>query len=712
MSNAGSPVGSAAETASQSIQLSSDLQYLPGVGLPRARLLARLGLRAAGDALFYFPRGYDFPAPPQPLENVKDGVPASVCGTITDIDLRTAATGKTTLGILVEAEGHAVRLVYFNQAYRRERLERGMRVLVEGTPRLSGLRMEFRHPELHVLGPDETPRVGAILPRYGLTEGLKQTQLRRIIGPLAEQLAEVVPEVLPASLRDQAGQQLGVELPEIATSLKTIHAPESAEQLERARTRLVFQELLVMQLALALRRRKLTTDLSAPPLTPTAPIDARIRSRFPFQLTGDQQRTMNEVGRDMGRQFPMNRLVQGDVGSGKTVIAQYAMLLAVAHRYQALLMAPTEILAAQHFETFRRALERSRVRIGLLTGSLSAAQRQGVTAALAAGELDVLVGTQALLYGDLNPQRLGLVVIDEQHKFGVGQRASLRSGGLDPHYLVLSATPIPRTLAMTMFGDLEVSTLREKPPGRKPVQTYLGRTAWRERWWQFTREQLDAGRQAFVVTPRVEGGDELAASNAQDVYRELIARPLKSYRVGLLHGQLSAQEKEQTMRRFAQGRLQVLVTTTVIEVGIDIPNATVMTILGAEHFGLAQLHQLRGRVSRGSVGGHVCVFTDSQEASEENERLRVFAETADGFELAEADFRLRGPGDLMGTRQSGMPPLRIADLQRDQDILQVARQIAQEIIDDDPDLHAPERARLRRQVLRRYGQVLDLGDVA
>ncbi|QDS96612.1 ATP-dependent DNA helicase RecG [Roseimaritima multifibrata] len=721
------------------LELGTDLRFVPGVGHDRAVLLAKLGLRAAGEALFFFPRNYEFPSIETKLPDLKEGVPASLVGVVTEVELRSGAAGKSTLGVLVENDEGAFRIVFYNQAFRADQIERGMRVLVSGTPKLVGLRWQFTHPKVTTLGPDEDPPPGKILPLYGLTDGIKQYAMRRMLAGIAPHLASHVREVLPAEIRQSAGERLGCALPDIDVALREIHQPSGEDALRQARTRLVFQELLVMQLALALRRRRLTTDLASPPLTATPEIDLRIQKRFPFALTGDQVRTIAEVGQDMGRQFPMNRLVQGDVGSGKTVIAQYAMLLAVAHGYQAMLMAPTEILARQHYETLTKALAHSRVRIGLLTGSLPAVQRQALVKEAVEGKVDVIVGTQALLYGEWTPAKLGLVVIDEQHKFGVGQRAMLRSGGLDPHYLVLSATPIPRTMAMTMFGDLDVSTLREKPPGRKPVRTYLGRDNWRERWWKFVREHLDEGRQAFVVTPRVadsprelddadesaetsttQGDKELgetpdsleSISSAESVFQELAEGGLKGYRIGLLHGRMSANEKAAVMQRFAQGRLQVLVSTTVIEVGIDIPNATVMTILGAEHFGLAQLHQLRGRVSRGKVAGHVCVFTDSEGSPEENERLQVFADTSDGFELAEADFRLRGPGDLMGTQQSGMPPLRVADLQRDQKILHVARELAQEIVDADSELTAPEFESLKKQVLKRYGKVLDLGDVA
>ncbi len=422
----------------------------------------------------------------------------------------------------------------------------------------------------------------------------------------------------------------------------------------------------------------------------------------------------------MSKQYPMNRLLQGDVGSGKTVVAQYAMLLAVAHRHQAIMMAPTEVLVRQHYAGLTKSLQASRVRIGLLAGSQSASERRETLQAAAAGQLDIIVGTQALLHGELNLPKLGLVVIDEQHKFGVNQRAALRAGGLDPHYLVMSATPIPRTLAMTLLADLDVSTLREKPPGRGVMHTYLAKDGWRDRWWQFVADRLTEGRQAYVVAPRIgdarqapeDEDSESSASSVQQLFEELRTGPLQKFRVGLLHGRLPPDEKQAALAAFANGHTQVLVSTSVIEVGIDVPNATVMTILGAEHFGLAQLHQLRGRVARGSHPGYVCVFTDGEESPEEIERLQVLAQTDDGFELAEADFKLRGPGDLLGVRQSGLPPLRIADPLRDQAESLQARQVALDLVDHDPQLSAADLEKLKSQVMRRYGEALQLGDVA
>jgi ATP-dependent DNA helicase RecG len=706
------------------ITLATQLQYLPGVGPSRAKRLARLGMRTAQDTLFLFPRDYEFPAPPASVHELREGVEASLVGTVTDAELVSRTPGKTVFGAILENESGAVRLLFFNQPFRAEQLTLDRRLLISGTPKLNGLRMEFVHPKVTILDSAEDIPKPKILPIYPLTEGVKQSDLRQLIGETSRSLAEAISEVMPERLRVRCAKALrkhGIEikgaLPEIGKALRSLHDPEDEQALIAARTRLVFQELLVMQLALAMRRRKLTSDLRAPPLESSAMVDARIVNRFPFELTNDQRRTIEEISQDMGRQFPMNRLLQGDVGSGKTVVAVYAMMLAVASGHQAVLMAPTEVLARQHFQTLSETLTESRVRVGLLCGSLTSAERRDVLQKTESGEIDLLVGTQSLVYGNIAFKSLGLCVIDEQHKFGVAQRVALRSGGIDPHYLVMSATPIPRSIAMTLFGDVELSTLREKPPGRGSVNTYLAHDGWKDRWWNFVRQRLDEGRQAFVVAPRVDAvqsDDEESedVASVETVFEDLANGPLADYRVGLLHGRMANEDKQAIMQSFASGKLQVLVSTTVIEVGINVPNATVMTILGAQRFGLAQLHQLRGRVSRGSHAGHVCVFTDGDLPPEENERLAVFEKTDDGFELAEADFRLRGPGDMLGRKQSGLPPMRIADLNRDVEILAVARQVAQSMIDEDPELNAEELAELRGQVLRRYGQSLDLGDVA
>jgi len=737
-------------TARAPVKWLTPIQFVPGVGVDRAELFAKLGVRTAGQALFFFPRDYEQPASATLITQLKDGVAASLIGQITEVEIAGGrSTGRSILGVLVENDHGAIRLLFFNQPFRAETLRRGTRVLVSGVPRLNGFRFEFVHPKVTVIEAGESIPEDQILAIYPLVEGLKQSHVRRALATVTDDLASSMEEALSDEIRLDAASRLDGVLPAVATPLMGIHdaiaqlhRPTSQSQLDAARRRLIFQELFVLQLALAMRRRHLTTELTAPPLETSTKIDSRIKNRFGFELTDDQANAIAEVGRDMARQFPMNRLIQGDVGSGKTVIAQYAMMLAVANGYQSVMMAPTEVLARQHYQTLQKSLADSRVRLGLLCGSMSAAERRDVLKRTAEGTIDVLVGTQALLYGDISFAKLALCVIDEQHKFGVQQRLALRRGGVDPHCLVLSATPIPRTITMTMFGDLDVSTLKQKPPGRGTLHTYLSEDGWRDRWWKFVSQKLDEGRQAFVVAPRIvapeivapqipatqnadgeeRDGEPVNGERANDevetvssvinIYDELRNGPLQDYRVALLHGRMTADEKNDAMQKFFQGRTQVLVSTTVIEVGLDVANATVMTIMGAERFGLAQLHQLRGRVARGKQPGHVCLFTDAKGSPEEIERLNILASTTDGFAIAEADFRLRGPGDLLGKRQSGIPMMRIADFSRDEAILVVARQIAQEVIDADPDLSSPTAKRLRAQVIARYGTVFTLGDVA
>jgi ATP-dependent DNA helicase RecG len=572
------------------------------------------------------------------------------------------------------------------------------------------MRWEMVHPRFQILdaeedeGEGDEPTRGALLPVYPSTERLTQPRLRAIMRRVVADAADAVDEVFPQQYLDEH-VLLG-----IGDAIRRIHFPDDHEQLAAARRRFVYQELLILQLGLAIKQQRQRTGGQAPALEATAKIDARVRRLFPFELTTGQSRAIVEITADMNGTIPMNRLLQADVGAGKTVVAAYAMLLAVAHGYQAALMAPTEVLARQHAETFGELLSKARVRQAVLSGSMKVAERNDVKSRIASGELDIVIGTQAMIQRDIEFAKLGIVVIDEQHKFGVAQRAALRRGDQSPHYLVMTATPIPRTVAMTAFGDLDVTRIDDMPPGRQSVHTYLASDDEREKWWEFFRKKLDAGRQGYVIAPLVEDSDRLDVTSVEAAYEALANGPLEAYRVGLMHGRLPNNEKTAVMGRFRDGELQVLVATTVVEVGVDVPNATLMTIEGGERFGLSQLHQLRGRIARGTFGGYCCVFA-SRENEASHERLDAFRDTSDGFELAEIDFRLRGPGELFGTRQHGLPPLRIADLSRDTDLLAEARSDARELVRQDPGLASPEHRRLRTMVIRRYGKALNLGDV-
>jgi ATP-dependent DNA helicase RecG len=685
--------------------LATPAMYVPGVGPQRAELLAKLDLRTAGDLVFFFPRDYQDLTDRRTIVDLEADQLQTVRGVVTEVDATSSGFGKSRVGVLVFDGQDSLRAIWFNQPFMREKFRVGQHVLMSAKPRFHGGRWEMAHPRVTWLDGDEDQPESRLLPLYSLTEGLSQYQIRRIVAAAVERFGPVLEEVFPEAMLAE------LDLMPLRDALPAIHAPADADQLARARRRFVFQELFILQMAVVARRWQQQTGFRAPPLPATAEIDARIRRRFPFELTAGQQSAIREVADDLAGETPMNRLLQGDVGSGKTVVALYAMLLCVAHGYQAALMAPTEILARQHAQTLDEILRASRVRHLLLAGGLTAKGREQALAKIAAGEVDLVIGTHAVVHEDVRFAKLGLVVIDEQQKFGVRQRAALRQGHESPHYLVMTATPIPRTITMTLFGDLGVTMLRDMPPGRQPVSTYLVTPDLQPRWWRFVREKLRAGRQAYVVAPLVEESENVAAASVAAAFERLTNGELAAFRDGIVHGRMTPDEKEHAMADFRAGHTQVLVSTSVIEVGVDVPNASIMVIDSAERFGLAQLHQLRGRVGRGSFAGFCAVLLIEGLSEQAQARLAAFASTSDGFKLAELDFQMRGPGDLFGTQQHGLPPLRIADLRRDRELLDDARREAERLFAADPGLRLSMHARLRRQMLVRYGPALDLGDV-
>ena len=684
-------------------RLATPVEFVRGVGPARAELLGRLGLRTAAHLLFNFPRDYQDLSDERSVDQLEEGIASSVRGAVREIAATSSGFGRSRVTILVTDGAGFLRASWFNQPFMRDKFREGQHLLLTGAPKMRGLVWEMSHPQITWLAEEEAPLETKLLPVYSLTEGLKQYQMRRIEEAAVDQYAELLDEVFPADLLAK------YQLMPLVEAVRTIHRPVDHDQLDRARRRFVFQELFVLQLALSLRRSE-QRAAKAFPLRVDARIDARIRRLLPFELTASQSEAIAEVSADLALDRPMNRLLQGDVGSGKTIVALYAMLACVAHGKQAVLMAPTEILARQHADTLAGLLEQSRVKWALLAGGATKTERDRILREAASGELNVLIGTHAVIQDDVAFKELGLVVVDEQHKFGVRQRAALRSGDVAPHSLVMTATPIPRTLGMTLFGDLDFSTLREMPAGRQPVNTYLVEPDREARWWNFVRERLREGRQAFVVAPLVDESENVAAPSVAAAFEQLTNGELEAFRLGLLHGRMSSAEKQTAMADFRDGKTQVLVSTTVVEVGVDVPNATVITVAGAERFGLAQLHQLRGRVGRGNHPGYCGVLVGDL-SDEARERLNAFAKSTDGFALAELDFQIRGPGDLFGSAQHGLPPLRIADLARDREVLDEARREAQLLVAADPGLKHADHARLRQQVLARYGQALSLGDV-
>ncbi|QDT67182.1 ATP-dependent DNA helicase RecG [Planctomycetes bacterium MalM25] len=689
----------------------------PALGTPIAQLprpqrrqveaLARKGLRTVADLLFLFPRDYEDFRDRRPIAELEEELPQTVVGEVIDVESRGTGFGKHRLGVVVQDESDALRANWFNQAFLARKFAIGKRVQLSGKPKRGGLRWEMTHPRITWLtdDPEEDPADEGLSPVYPLTEGVPQHAMRRLVAAAVDGYADLPDEVFNGELLARHG------LMPIADALRAVHRPKDEEQRDAGIRRFVFQELFVLQLALAARRHQQRVAFSAPEITIDTRLDARIQRLLPFELTPGQQAAIDDVANDLGSDVPMNRLLQGDVGSGKTVVALYAMLATVACEWQAVLLAPTEVLARQHADTLSGMLQASRVRSRLLVGGMPESEKAAVRAGLKSGDVDLAIGTHALLQEKVQFDKLGLAVIDEQHKFGVRQRAMLREGDHSPHYLVMTATPIPRTLSMTQFGDLDVSSITDMPPGRAPVKTYLVEPAEEAKWWEHVREALKSGRQAYVVAPLVGDSEAIDAASVERAFAELTHGELAGHRLGLMHGRLTPAEKDEVMERFRSGATQVLVSTTVIEVGVDVPNATVMVIASPQHFGLSQLHQLRGRVGRGRHPG-VCGLLLPHELSDAAlHRLQAFEQTTNGFELAEIDFKLRGPGDLFGDRQTGLPPLRIADLVRDREVLEEARTAAAELFSADPGLKAEENKLLRRQMLRRYGASLELGDV-
>jgi len=619
-----------------------------------------------------------------------------ILGDVTKVGLHRRGRGKGVLTIEVRDESGMLRAVWFNQNYLSERFNAGDTVLLWGPVReYNGL--EIINPSFEHLGADEhggialTDEKATMVPVYPLTEGLSQGQLRPIIRAALDDYGDTVPEILPEALRTKYA------LPAIGEALTQAHFPETLEEKEQAKRRLVYEEFLVFETAVALRRHAIKASEGIAFKT-SAEFDRRIRKLFPFKLTAAQEAALAEIQRDMKSPAPMNRLLQGDVGSGKTVVALYAMLTAAANKYQSAIMAPTEILAEQHYRTLNSMLEGSKVRVGLLTGS---SDRREVLGRIERGEIDIVIGTHAVIQADVAFHRLGFVVIDEQHKFGVMQRGHLRWKGHSPDVLVMTATPIPRTLGLTIFGDLDVSTIDALPPGRKPVVTKRITPGRMGRAHDLIRKEAAAGRQACVVCPLVEQSETLDLRSAIDTADEFDRTIFPEFNVGLLHGRMSANEKERAMAAFARGDMQILVSTIVIEVGIDVPNATVMCVLHAERFGLAQLHQLRGRVGRGPDPA-TCLLCGDPQSEDAKRRLDILCETTDGFRIAEEDLKLRGTGELFGTRQHGLPDVRIGDFIEDIETLERARDDAAEFVAADPGLARPEHAALRQCMVDLY----------
>ena len=682
------------------LRLADRLDTLPGIGPARARGLEKLGLVTVEDLLRCYPRSYedrrkfstvaaapvDIPvclellvAEPPRLSRIRKGLELVKARLVDD-------TGSLTA-------------TFFNQTYMKDALRPGETYIVYGKVEGPPGRRQMTNPVCE--RSDRVRFTGCILPVYALTHGISNNLLAGLARRCVDECAGQLEEVLPGPLRREHA------LAAAEFACRNIHFPRDEEALELARRRLIFEELFYLTCGMALLRTRRDEAAGVPFAIP--PVEEFL-ALLPFPLTGAQRRVMDEIAADVSAGPPMNRLVQGDVGSGKTMVAAYGAWLAAKNGRQCALMAPTELLAEQHFRSLAPLLEQAGLRVGLLTGAVKGRARKELLAALAAGELDLLIGTHALLSEGVDYADLGLVITDEQHRFGVAQRAALSAKARrPPHVLVLSATPIPRTLSLVIYGDLDVSVIDELPPGRTPVQTFVVGEDKRQRMYGFVRKLVGEGRQAYIVCPAVEEGeDEGAGLKAATTYAQgLQTEVFPDLRVGLVHGKMKPREKDAVMTAFAGGELDVLVSTTVIEVGVDVPNAALMVVENADRFGLSQLHQLRGRVGRGKHQSY-CVLVTSTRNPDSRARLKVLTKTTDGFQIAEEDLKLRGPGDFFGQRQHGLPQLRIADLAGDMRVLKEAQLAAQALLERDPGLKRPEHAPLLKQIHRLFEQHGDM----
>ncbi len=678
-------------------RLAQPVTALKGVGDKMAEQLARLGAATINDLLFLFPRRHDDYSLMKPINRLAYGEQVTVIGTVWEVRARRSRTGEVIQALVSDGTGQ-VQVTWFNQPWLVSQLKAGMQIVLSGKVEQFMGHPVFNAPAWEPVA-TEPLKTRRIVPIYPLTEGLRAYKIRQIMNQAVTEYSPFLPDPVPAPIRQR---HRFLTLPQ---AIQQMHFPDDQDTLHQARRRLVFDELLLLQLGMLGQRRLWQSQPGSPIAVEQTALDTFVSS-LPFTLTGAQQRAIAEISADMSLSRPMTRLLQGDVGAGKTAVAAAAMVVAAQGGGQAAMMAPTEILAEQHYQGLSQALAPLGYQVRLLTGSTSSSERAQLLTGLANGEIHILIGTHALLEAPVTFKNLTLAIVDEQHRFGVDQRQTLRDKGpahadgspATPHLLVMSATPIPRTLALSLYGDLDLSILDELPPGRQEIKTRWLRPSERQRAYTFVRGQIEQGRQAFIICPLVEESDKIEATAAVEEHARLQEEIFPDLKLGLLHGRLKSYEKEAVMRDFYENRVHILVSTSVIEVGIDVPNSTVMLIEGANRFGLAQLHQFRGRVGRGKHQSYCLLISDSASPDAEA-RLQAMEETNDGFVLAEKDLELRGPGEFFGRRQSGLPEVQLAAL-LDVKMLELARQEAETIMAADPLLEKPEHGLLRQKVMR------------
>jgi ATP-dependent DNA helicase RecG len=721
---------SAPKVPIKKLALDSPLEDVTGMGKANAQAFRRLGVRTVADLLYHFPHRYDDFSSQKQIGDLKEGMTETVIGVVSDVRTFGTRSGRNGVELLVSDETGDLKAVFFNQPWLVKQLQLGARIVISGKVTIDTYRggRQMSAPDWEPFTEDGLIHTGRLVPVHPLTKGLIERNVRRLIKQVIDYAAPLVPEYLPDNVRTRAG------LLPLVDALRQIHFPDNQEQLQAARTRLGFDEFLFIQIGV-LQRKLLWQGERGHPMQFHEQVHEQFLKQLSFDLTGAQVRAVEDLLTDMRRPVPMARLLQGDVGSGKTAVAAAVALQAIANGFQAALMAPTEILAEQHYKGLKKLLskvqvqrpnadehvkadnaalaelaeikrllgmvpeddlEGNGVRVALLTGSLGARDKRRALEAIEHGDVDLVIGTHALISEGVKYASLGMVVVDEQHRFGVEQRQRLKDKGFNPHLLVMTATPIPRTLTLTIYGDLDASVLDELPPGRQEIKTRWIASVERDKAYKHMRREISKGRQAYVICPLVEESEKVNLPSAEEMYAKLAGEIFPDLRVTLIHGKLHAREKDEVMVAFRNHEYDILVATAVIEVGIDVPNATTIVIEGADRFGLAQLHQFRGRVGRG-VHQSFCILVSDRDNDVTKQRLTAMEETTDGFKLAEIDLQLRGPGEFFGTRQSGTPDLKVAQL-ADTRLLNAANREARKILNDDPNLDHPHHQLLKAKV--------------
>ena len=689
------------------MQLTTPVQYIKGVGPRKAEILKKVKIETLQDVLYYFPRSYLDWRTFREVGVLREGESATVMGVISSAAVRRSASRRKDFVAQLSDDTGIIECIWFNQPFLERVLRTGLRVVVSGEV-ARYRKLQLRNPDFELLSSEEQELIhtGRIVPRYPLTAELSHKFMRmvskRTLDACLEKLEEVLPEELVRSRR----------LPPLREAIKQMHFPDSWDLQKQARDRLAFEELFYLQVMLAIRRRALVRVESGMAFDTDNSLVRSFLGGLPFSLTGAQQRAMGEIFADMASKSPMNRLIEGEVGSGKTVVALAACLAAIGSGYQAAFMAPTEILAEQHLRTIRELLAAHPVETALLLGRIKGEERKTALSGIGSGAVDLVVGTHALIQEGVEFNKLGFIVVDEQHRFGVMQRSALREKGKRPDVLVMTATPIPRTLAMTAYGDLDITIIDELPAGRQEVTTRATDEKNREKVYEFLAGKLREKKQAFVVYPLVEESEKLDLKAATE-RAEILSkhRLLKSFKIGLLHGRMKGEDKERVMREFRKGRIDILVTTTVIEVGVDVPSACILIVEHPERYGLSQLHQLRGRVGRGPHKSYFILIKGPEVTSDAGRRIKVLENTTDGRKIAEADLKFRGPGEFFGTRQHGLPELRVADIVADVGLLSQAREDAFRLVEDDPRISKDANRPVRETLSRRYRERLKLATV-